>query len=631
MQDIFVFNPRKEKYKKPIGAAEQGSSVALSVYASRCDVSTVSLLTFDDSTKIETSTPMTWCGIDKGFDVLECLFSAENPAIIWYCFELHLFDGKVLWFGKSGLSESKENTARFQLTVYSYDYSTPAWLADGVTYQIFVDRFNRSSESPKIEKDEYFFVHSDLSETPVYEPDENGIVQNRDIYGGNIRGIIEKISYLKSLGVKNIYLCPIFEAWSNHKYNTADYMKVDSHFGDENDLRELCRVCKKNGMRVILDGVFSHTGSDSIYFNKEHRYGNDSGAWNDVNSPYRCWYDIDADGKYSSWWGINTLPQVNELEPTYADFISGEKNSVISKWMDVGVAGWRLDVADELPDTFINEVKKCARSKSDDALIIGEVWEDASTKQAYGVNKKYFTDGILDGVMNYPIKNGIIAFLRNECTAQDAREVFESIAENYPKCSQRCLMNIIGTHDTVRALNELSVGAMRDVSKAQRAVRRLSEEELKTARMRIRQAAVLQYMFPGSPCIYYGDERGMEGFEDPFNRRYVNWKSCDERLLGFYKELGTIRTSSRSLINGDFSVIYAKRGVIAVRRQNNAGDMTVAVINRSKHTRLLKLRNCKCLETVLGGGLCRNGYVKVHPFSASVYSNEFYKHCLKDK
>ena len=594
----FLFDSHLKEYKEPFGAVVCGEYVKLSAYALRTEISEVSLIVYSEYEGTQEVFPLVWQDRNCEYDIFRISYHTScNPGIFWYCFKLKTVDGNSLYFGKNGLRDNIDDIMSFQLTVYSKSYKTPDWFSKGVTYHVFVDRFNRASTSDPIYDDDYFIVHKNHSDSPLFRPNENGVVENRDIYGGNLDGIIEKLPYLYKLGVKTIYLSPVFEAWSNHKYNTADYKKIDSHFGDEQILEKLCKNAAEFGMKVILDGVFSHTGSDSIYFNREGRYGDCTGAWRSENSPYRTWFDIDENGRYSSWWGIDTLPQVNELDKAYQDFIINANDSVIAHWMRAGVSGWRLDVADELPDEFIDALKKRALCEKDDALVIGEVWEDASTKKAYGVNKQYFTAGVLDGVMNYPLKNAILNFLCGRISASSMKTALTALVENYPDISQRCLMNIIGTHDTVRAVNELSVGSYCQASKEFRAERKLSADELAEGKRKLKQAAIIQYMFPGSPCIYYGDEIGTEGFEDPFNRRFFDWDNIDHNLLGFYQKLGQIKAHNSCMHNGKFEFIYARGDIIAISRGN-----IIAFVNRGASRHLFTIP--EGFDCILENGGC---------------------------
>lgn len=524
---------------------------------------------------------MDWCGAEDGIDFCSCVLNADfPPGLVWYYFETIYHDGNVLYWGKNEFpSDAPQNV--YQLTVYGKAYNTPGWFCKGVTYHIFIDRFNRGKNTGEIISGPDFDVHADISETPEYLPDASGRILNRDIYGGNLQGIIEKLPYISSLGVTTVYLSPVFEAWSNHKYNTADYKKIDEYFGTEEDFKNLCENAARHGIRIILDGVFSHTGSDSIYFNINGRYPGIGAAQSD-NSIYRKWYTFDVNGNYSSWWGIDTLPQVNELEPSYLDFIVGGEDSVIAHWMKAGAAGWRLDVADELPDEFIRRLREKARSVKKDAIIIGEVWEDASNKHAYGVRKKYFTHSLLDGVMNYPIKNAILGFLTGEINAGELCERLMAIIENYPKPVHRCLMNIIGTHDTARAINALVCKDVLHESKSFKANYQMPADLYEKGKRMLRAAANLQFMYPGSPCVYYGDEIATQGFEDPFNRSFFRWDRIDNDMLAYYRKLGMLKKNSPAMQDGDFFATEIDNDCVTVSRNYNDSDFVFSFVNRSK-------------------------------------------------
>ena len=291
---------------------------------------------------------------------------------------------------------------------------------------------------------------------PYFWPNEqeDGYL-NRDYFGGDFEGIRQKLPYLANLGVTCIYLNPIFEAHSNHRYNTADYLKPDPLLGTAEEFTRLCAEAKERGIRIILDGVFSHTGSDSLYFNREGRYG-PGGAYRDRNSPYRSWYDFDSGYNcgYRSWWGFESLPEVQEDDPSYVNFICG-KGGVIDTWLNRGASGFRLDVADELPDEFIEKIRAAVKSHGNDKLLIGEVWEDATTKEAFGRRRTYLRGHGLDTTMNYPFRNLTIDFVRGADAAAVADGLMD-IVENYPKPAVDCLMNFLSTHDTERAMTAIS-------------------------------------------------------------------------------------------------------------------------------------------------------------------------------
>ena len=580
MEFFFQFDPRDPYYRSTPGAVAQGSTVTLRVKLSRTRLQAVNLVILYDQGGETLTLPMNWTALQEGYDIYTAeLIVGDYKGLIWYYFEAYEPQGSLCRFGENtpGNALCADVPAAYQLTVYDRALDTPHWYCQGVTYHIFVDRFYRSPASGPLGAEADYRVHTDLEETPEYLPDAAGEILNRDIYGGNLQGIIDKLDYLQSLGVTTLYLSPIFEAWSNHKYNTADYLSVDPHFGDETDLRKLCAEAAERDMHVILDGVFNHTGSDSRYFNQNGRYDT-LGAYQSEQSPYRAWYTFDDSPiGYRTWWGIRTLPAVDEDQASYRDFIIESPDSVVIHWLLAGISGWRLDVADELPDDFLERFRARVAAMKPDALVIGEVWEDASNKIAYGVRRKYFTECELDGVMNYPLKEGILRFLTGSISAEEWAENMESLLDHYPAPVRRCLMNLLGTHDTMRALNALSCPELAEESKAFKACYRLSEEQRARGRKLLKMASCLQYLFPGSPSIYYGDEIAMEGFEDPFNRRFYPWGRQDLDMLEHYRALGQCKRNCSAMHEGEFSIVFAQGGALGLLREDAVFQVLCAV------------------------------------------------------
>ena len=487
---------------------------------------------------------------------------------------------------------SEKEGRKFRLLVFEKDYKTPESFGSGVMYQIFTDRFfkgeSQQARSLPVRKDAI-----------INEDWENGIPQfaahigeplkNNMFFGGNLWGIAEKLDYLSGLGVSVIYLCPVFEAYSNHKYDTGDYMKVDEMFGGEAALGNLIDKAKEKGISIILDGVFNHTGDDSIYFNRRRRYG-DGGAYNDKKSSYYSWYNFkDHPYEYESWWGIDILPRLNHSNESCRKFFTGE-GGVIQKYTEMGIGGWRLDVADELCDEFLDElrerVKKCSNEQ---AVIIGEVWENAAEKSAYGQRRRYLQGRQLDSVMNYPLRSSIIDF----CTYGDAETLYNTLVEiysSYPRQVSDKLMNIIGTHDTERILTVLG----RDMGDEDRSMyelsrARLSLDQLERGINLLKIAAALQYTVYGIPSLYYGDEVGLEGYRDPFCRMPFPWHELDmptrAEILDFYKKLGSIRRDEQAFDGGDFCILDHSESAICFERKK--GDSRVIVIaNRGEDYKL---------------------------------------------
>lgn len=436
----------------------------------------------------------------------------------------------------------------FQLTVYNIDYYTPDFLKGGIMYQIFPDRFCRSGKHhDNVPSDRV--IRDDWNGTPYYKPDQNGHVWNNDYFGGDFEGIKSKLGYLSDLGVTCIYLNPIFESHENHRYNTADYMKADPLLGTNEEFAELCAEAEKYEISIILDGVFSHTGADSVYFNKFGRYP-ELGAYQSKDSKYYEWYSfINYPDTYEAWWGIDTLPNVWENNEDYTEFICGDEG-VLHYWLSQGAAGFRLDVADELPDQFLNNLRRSVKKFDKDKIIIGEVWEDATNKESYGVKRRYLLGDQLDSVMNYPFREAIINYVKGGTSREFIYSVM-NILENYPKPTIDVLMNFVSTHDIERAINRLGGEYCDDKSKDWMAERWLTQEQYQHGKNLLKAAMALQFFLPGVPSIYYGDEAGLQGYKDPFNRRCYPWGNEDHELIEYVKELSRVRKSIPNLKDGN--------------------------------------------------------------------------------
>lgn len=474
-----------------------------------------------------------------------------------------------------------KNLVSWQITVYDKQYRTPDWMKGGVMYQIFPDRFYKAGDLPIAQGK---ILRDDWGGLPNYRPNEFGKVLNNDFFGGNLAGITEKLDYLHDLGVTVIYLNPIFEAYSNHRYDTGDYLKIDPLLGETRDLDNLVSEAKARGIHIVLDGVFNHTGSDSRYFNRYNHYDS-VGAYQSPYSPYFDWYTFHSyPDSYDSWWGIETLPAVNETSPSYQEFIFGE-NGVLKTWLKHGIGGYRLDVADELPDFFLEKLRKAVKDCNSEAVIIGEVWEDASNKIAYSKRRKYLQGHELDSVMNYPLKDAIISYVLSGNTKQ-LRETIDLLIDHYPKQTLDVLMNILGTHDTSRILTVLSGKTCSN--KDEMAVTFLTEREKASAKMKLMMAAVLQFTLPGIPCIFYGDENGMEGFIDPFCRRCYDWTKSDNELIAFYKQLGKIRQNNKVFRDGEYKEIFGDNSCLVYSRQNGTDDSIYVYVNNSSDVYTMK-------------------------------------------
>ena len=556
------FDSRDPACKSPFGAVSCGTEVSFAVFCSpEEEIIGGELRIFEEFAGKNRTVPL---HTDGG--AFRCVYTAPNePELAWYGFSLTRRSGGIVDLG-----------GRWQLTVYDGRGHTPEWFGSGVSYQIFPDRFCRSRIPDPAGMVGERTVHENWQDTPDFLPDEQGEIRNRDFFGGDLPGITGKLDYLKGLGVTTVYLNPIFEAASNHRYNTADYLAIDPMLGKEEDFQTLCREAHKRGMRILLDGVFNHTGSVSRYFNADGSYP-DVEAAQSVQSPYYNWYHFSRwPAEYDAWWGIKTLPAVEENHPDYREFIFGGRDSVVRHWLRCGADGWRLDVADELPDDFIAQLRCAMEEEKSDALLIGEVWEDGSNKIAYDRRRRYLLGSETHGLMNYPFRTAALQWLCGG-DASDFRESMETLRENYPPDAYYSAMNFLSTHDTPRILTLLG-GEPVPEDKPGRAAARLSPAGYELARRRLMVGAMLLYAFPGSPTLYYGDEAGVQGYEDPLNRRTYPWGQEDERLLAWYRKLGALRCSRPSLQQGGISYPLAAGGGLAVRRCCGS-EVTVAVMN----------------------------------------------------
>ena len=527
---------------------------------------------------------LTFCLQEKGDGWFERTTSFSENGVYFYHFEV-FYDRskKTLWRG-ADLQDVSSGNADWQQTVYTPDFSVPEFAKNGVIYQIFPDRFCKGEiEYRKVFEDR---VEANWSDEPCFAMGHIGRVINNDYFGGNFRGIMDKLDYLRELGVSIIYLNPIFEAHSNHRYNTANYLVADPILGTNEEFAELCKKAKEKGIAIILDGVFSHTGADSIYFNKNNRYDS-LGAYQSTDSPYYSWFKFNSHpNDYLSWWGFETLPEVIETDPSYVEFITG-KGGVIDYWMGLGASGMRLDVADELPDCFIKQIRTAI--KRNGGMLYGEVWEDASNKVSYSEQRAFLHGEELDSVMNYPFKDYIIDFLKGWSGTSFMHHILQ-ILENYPKESVDSLMNLLSTHDTERILTVLGGEPSNSRDRNWQAAQKMSYEQIKKGAKLLTLATTLQYTLPGVPCLYYGDEILTQGYRDPFNRKSFDWtkveKSGENELenctLEWYKTLGKLRAVCPALNGGEFIPVQYENDFVSYLRVKGDDELFV-VVNRGEN------------------------------------------------
>jgi glycosidase len=487
---------------------------------------------------------------------------------------------------------------RYRQTVYSRDYKVPSWAADAVYYYIFPERFRNgnTANDPRAGQDTYLDgpveFHQNWLDKPYVPGDADGStaddsVFNNDFFGGDLAGITSKLDYLKRLGVNTLYINPIFEAGSNHKYDTADYLNVDDNFGTNADLSRLTREAKARGIRVILDTSLNHSGSDSVYFD---RYANHPGVGAFENatirpdSPWADWYrfapgETDPDRQYTGWVGQPTLPELVETN-SFKNFAFRAPDSVMNTWLDRGTAGWRMDVTPWVSDQFWREWRSSIKAHRPDALTVAETWFDSA---------KYFLGDTFDSTMNYIFRNALIDYAAGRNAAQ-AYQSIELMREAYPPQAFYALMNLLSTHDVARTLFELGYTGPDN-----------SPQQVTEAKQRLRLAVLFQMTFPGSPAVFYGDEVGVTGGADPFNRATYPWADAgghpDNALLADFQQLISLRNHNTILRRGsidapahlDQNVIVLtrsyqhERAITAFNNSNTARQVTVQLPRGDPH------------------------------------------------
>lgn len=584
MQDFIFFDSKNPICKSPFGSVAHDRDITFRIFAKDgVFVRGVELLIYEDGKDVPYVFPM-FFNCKRG-DESEFFtkFSINKVGLYWYKFVFHTENGDIY----------KDNDGKlYQFTVYKKGYKTPDWAKGGVIYHIFVDRFNKGDDK-SIVFNKNGVMKKWGEEVTIADPD--GVFRANDFYGGNLQGIIDKLDYLQELGVTLIYLSPVFESSSNHRYDTGDYEKIDPLLGSEEKFAELIEKARDKGMGVMLDGVFNHTGADSKYFNKFGNYPT-LGAYQSQESPYYDWFDFyNFPDEYHCWWGITVTPTVSQRATAFRNMIAGKKG-IIEKWTKLGVKGWRLDVVDELREDFVKDIRKTIKSCDKEAVLIGEVWEDASNKIAYSYRRHYFQGEELDGVMNYPFKEATLSYALGD----DVRNFIETvmtIVENYPRPAMDATMNLIDSHDTARALSVLSGADMSGTDKAFRRDYRMNPELYDIAKKRLYMASAIQFMLPGIPSIYYGDERGMQGYEDPLCRRTVDWSGCDEEILSHYKKLGAIRKEYNAIMRGETYFEWHDGLLVLCRKSGKKIIKTVA--NNTHYTKTFRCDNAK-MDLLLG-------------------------------
>ena len=566
---MIQFNPLQDKYPK--GAVSSSQGILFEVWVHQdFYFKQISLNLFNDFTQqkfIYTLEPT---------DVLKeqsRKYIVNVPALET---GLYFYDFEITFEDSTGYLKKHEFNAVFtmeeqsysswQLTVYDADFQTPEWMKGSIMYQIFPDRFKKSPhyQATVAANEEMRVRHDDWNAIP-YSSITHEDYRAQDFFMGNLKGIHEELPYFKQLKIDSIYLNPIVESPENHRYSTSDYFNVDPYLGTVQDFKDLCKDFKEENIRITLDGVFSHTGADSIYFNRYGHYDS-VGAYQSQDSPYYPWFTfMEFPNVYQSWWGFTNLPTVVKENKEYQEFMFNAKNGVIPYWQRLGIGGWRIDVADEFPDCFIDQLRKSAKQEDPDCFLLGEVWEDATTKFSYNTRRRYFLGKQFDSVMNYPWRDAIIRFVKHKDARQFSLALLE-LLENYPKPALDVLMNLLSSHDTERILTILAFERPEEFPVEKRPDYKLTASEYQLAKERFFVASFIQFTLPGVPCIYYGDEIGMYGFRDPYNRMPFKFNEKDDEVLAFYQKLTNFRHQHQEDFKTDCDIIKVTDGCIAYKR-----------------------------------------------------------------
>ena len=559
-----LYDSKEPQYKLPFGTLQPGQDCLLHIHIpTAVGTTAVEIVVQKENGAPEKTAPMTLERVCGAYDIYQGNLVLDSCGLYFYYFRITTRTGGFRLF-KYGDDTNMEAGSLWQISCIPADFTTPDWAKGGVIYQVFPDRFHKAGECDLTGKLEPYTVHQQWDEEVSWQPTQEGLVLNNDFYGGNFRGIAEKMDYIASLGTSILYLNPISKSFSSHRYDTGDYKTPDPMLGTEEDFVAMCEAAHAHGIKVVLDGVYSHTGSNSLYFNRDRTFPGE-GAYQSQNSPYYSWFTFkNWPNSYKSWWDFDTLPTVDKMHPDFIRYIITEEDSVVAHWLKLGADGFRLDVVDELPDAFVLLLKQRIRQIKPDALLIGEVWEDASNKIAYGVRRRYFVDGILDSAMNYPFREALLHYLWDRDGGYGLKNTVMTIAENYPPQVLSCNMNLLGTHDTPRILTAL-VDQFQG-SRQEQANRFLTPEQWAQAKEKLLMASFLQFMLPGAPSIYYGDEAGMEGHKDPFNRRTYPWGRENPELMRHFRRLGQMRKEIEALRLGDIRFFSAQDGRVGFIR-----------------------------------------------------------------
>lgn len=499
-----------------------------------------------------------------------------------------------------GWTLNKDNVAYFEVIInlencpqYNYYFSfiangkiqyykksvhinVPDWAKGAIGYQIFPDRFNKGKGTIMVPMQRRR-IHKNWEEQPVLEPDVEGIYNN-DFFGGNFNGIKEKVPYIADLGVEIVYFNPIVRSQSTHRYDTSDYFQPDPYLGTVEELKEMVKEFHKFGIKVIFDGVFNHTGNDSIYFNQYGTF-NTLGAYQSTISPYRNFYEWNSNGKAENWWGVETLPKTNQSSTQFIDMICGY-GGVIDVWCNWGMDGIRLDVMDELSDYFIMRINEAMqRNRPNNFIIYGEVWENAERK-----GRNYINDKEAHTVMNYYLIDALLRYYMYGDTDKLSKNLSEILTE-YPPETIQTLMNSTSTHDISRCIElfnstpykyngkdywDINFDGMSEKERYEwQKNYKLSQRQYEQCKKVMKSYLTALAFMPGMFTIFYGDEVGTQGIGNLLNRATYPWGHEDLELLDFYKILIKSRKKEDFLRKADMRIVSISQNQFVFERYDD--------------------------------------------------------------
>ena len=639
---------RDTLYRTPGGAQPAGTDVLIRLRTFHNDVTGVSLRVFDLNDNAPRLVPMELVAEDVSCyqaayasfscDFWQATLDEAEPNNLWYRFIVtdgtdvdYYADNTPALDGGVGAPSEDALDYSYALMFHDPAFTAPDWAASASIYQIFPDRFRngRANNDPKTGDTRYDdpvlklpwgilpegycrnYADADTncpwrfdSTPPDWSPTKEQ-PRGRDYYGGDLRGVDQYLDYLASLGINTIYFNPIFDSASNHGYDTQNYYAIDPYFGDQQDWANLVKHADERGIKIVLDGVFNHLSSDSPFFDRYHHFA-EEGACESLTSPYRDWFyfnDVPAgtgscvgsngepnSANYEGWFGFDSIPVINKtLQEVQAYFLTAD-DSVSKHWLNQGASGWRLDVSGDpsFPNGYWETFREVTKATDPEALLISETWQKDSTLL------RMLRGDRLDTTMNYRLRDAVIGLLApgtfdSKGFADSGRILLpsefaarmESIREDYPDAAYYSLMNLLDSHDTERLRWTLTPGT------ETRADKELNAANVQEGKLRQRLASLIQFTVPGAPTVFYGDEVGMTGDDDPDDRRTYPWAdrggTPDQSLFEHYQQLNALRLRFDVLVHGDFQVLLAddNTDVVAYGRKSN-NSAAVVIVNRSE-------------------------------------------------